>query len=231
MPLTDEQAKQVKEQILKQVESFPEDKKAQIKSYIEPMNNQELEEFLIKNKMIPQEGQEAQDPNSEGSIQGTQCIMCSLANKKIESLVIYEDKDYLAALEINPYTKGHTILIPKKHIEEAKTLKNKALSLANRIGKHLIKKLESEDYEITTTDDLKHAVINIIPKYPGEKLDYQRKPAKKEELKETQEKIGLIKARIYKPRQPRAKKESTKDPSKSNKHAEKKLPQFNRRIP
>jgi len=242
MPLTDEQAKQIKEQILKQVESFPEDKKAQIKSYVEPMNNQELEEFLIKNKMIRQEGQEGEMNGSEspsdgevgrtesGGLGGTQCIMCALANKKVESLVIYEDKDYLAALEINPYTKGHTILIPKKHIVEAKTLKNKALSLANRIGKHLIKKLESEDYEITTTDDLKHAIINIIPKYPGEKLDYQRKPAKKEELKEIHEKIGVIKAKVSRPRQKREKTETIENSGKKEK-PKKSLPQLNRRVP
>jgi diadenosine tetraphosphate (Ap4A) HIT family hydrolase len=232
MPITDEQAKQIKEQILKQIESFPEDKKAQIKSYIEPMNNQELEEFLIKNKMINQ-GQANQNEDevqeeTQGQV-GGQCIMCSLANKKIESLAIYEDKDYLAALEINPFSKGHTILIPKQHLEETKKIKNKALTLANRIGKHLVSKLEAESYEITTSDELKHVIINIIPKYKSEKLDYQRKPTEKEELKELSEKIGIIKAKISKPRVKKPKIEKDK-PEKEDK-PKKSLPQMNRRIP
>lgn len=236
MPLTDEQAKQIKEQILKQVENFPEEKKAQIKSYIEPMNNQELEEFLIKNKMIQQEGQnptEDSETNSENTPQGTpQCIMCALANKKIESLIVYEDKDYLAALEINPFSKGHTILIPKQHLEETKQLKDKALTIANKIGKHLVNKLEAESYELTTSEDLKHAIINIIPKYKGEKLDYQRKPSKKEELKELSEKIGIIKARVSKPRIKKPKTEQTDKDKKSKDDKPKKVGlQMNRRAP
>ncbi|MBM3246930.1 HIT family protein [Candidatus Pacearchaeota archaeon] len=232
MPINDEQAKQIKEQILKQVENLPEEKRAEIKSYIEPMSNQELEEFLIKNKMIRQEGESESSEDSAGensSGLGKECIMCALANKKISSLAIYEDKDYLAALEINPFTKGHTILIPKQHLEETKQIKNKALTLANRIGKHIVSKLEAESYEINTSAELKHAIINIIPKYKGEKLDYQRKPAKKEELTEIASKIGTIKPRISKPREKKPKGEKN---NKEEKEVSKKsLPSMNRRIP
>ena len=58
MPLTDEQAKSIKEQLFKQVDNFPEDKKEQVRKYIEDMNNEELEQFLIKNKQMQGESQE-----------------------------------------------------------------------------------------------------------------------------------------------------------------------------
>jgi histidine triad (HIT) family protein len=205
MPLTDEQAKSIKEQLFKQIESFPEDKRAGIKSYIESLDNEKLEEFLIKNKLIrsPNEsGESAENTNEESSespaepTPGKQeCVMCMLANKKIESLAIYEDKDYLAALEINPFSPGHIILIPKSHIKESKALKSKAFTIANKIGKHLVKNLKAENFQITSSDDVGHAIINIIPRYKDQKVSFERKPAKKQELQELAIKIGKLEAK------------------------------------
>lgn len=215
MPFTEEQSKSIKQQILKQIESFPEDKREQIKSYVHSLNNEQLEEFLIKNNLIK---------SSENPEKTDGCIFCSIANKKIESLNVYEDKDYLAALEINPYSIGHAILIPKKHIKESKGLPSKAFTIANKIGRHLIKKLKAESFQITSSEDLKHAIVNIIPVYKDKPLDYQRKPMKKQELQDVAIKIGEIK-----------KKEKKEKIVKTNKKLEKEIAKdlilLNRRIP
>ena len=57
MVLKEEEAKSLKEQLLKQVESLPEDKKAELKEYIGSLNNEQLEEFLIKNNLIKPQSQ------------------------------------------------------------------------------------------------------------------------------------------------------------------------------
>jgi histidine triad (HIT) family protein len=195
MVLTDDQAKSIKEQILKQIETFPEDKRAQIKDYISPMNNQELEDFLIKNKMLGQEGEgtEEDDTNSGKEKSSVKCIMCAISNKQIESLTLYEDKDYLAVLDINPVSPGHTLLIPKKHIKDAKDLKSSAFTLANKIGKTIMTKLSAESFQVNSSEDLGHAIINILPKYKDKKPNYERKPADKSDLQAIAIKIGQIK--------------------------------------
>lgn len=43
------------------------------------------------------------------------CIFCEIASKKIPVNVVYEDKDFLAFLDINPQSPGHTQVISKKH--------------------------------------------------------------------------------------------------------------------
>ncbi len=43
------------------------------------------------------------------------CIFCKIVNGKISSVKIYEDKDYLAILDINPNMEGMTMVITKKH--------------------------------------------------------------------------------------------------------------------
>lgn len=221
MPLTEDQVKYLKEQILKQIETLPEDKREQIKQYILSLNEQQLEEFIAKNNMMQEQAGSEEPPQKASK---SQCVFCSIANKQIESLIIYEDKDYLAALEINPLSKGHTLLMPKKHISEVKQLKNKAFTLANRIGKHIIKKLGAENFQITTSDELKHAIINIIPAYKDKPID-KRSPAKKQELQEIAIKIGQIKKkeRVIKIKTDKPEPEKSKE--KSN------LIRLSRRIP
>ena len=43
------------------------------------------------------------------------CVFCKIAKHEIPSKVVYEDDQILAFLDIQPVTKGHTLIIPKEH--------------------------------------------------------------------------------------------------------------------
>lgn len=43
------------------------------------------------------------------------CIFCKIVNKEIPANIVYEDDQFLAFLDINPLSPGHTLVIPKKH--------------------------------------------------------------------------------------------------------------------
>ncbi len=43
------------------------------------------------------------------------CVFCAIAAGEIPSFKIYEDDIVLAYLDINPFSKGHTLVIPKAH--------------------------------------------------------------------------------------------------------------------
>jgi len=47
----------------------------------------------------------------------TDCTFCKIVNGKVPSKKIYEDEESFAFLDINPFTEGHTLLIPKEHYE------------------------------------------------------------------------------------------------------------------
>jgi len=185
MALTNEQAQQIKEQIFKQLENFPEDKREDAKNHIESLNNEQLEEFIIKNNLI-------KNSSESGGENENSCIMCLISGKKIKSFSVYEDENYLAVLEINPLSEGHTILIPKKHIEKIKDIPKSSEEIIKKIEKHLIKKLNVKEVKITPSEEVGHAIINIIPVYDGKEIK-NRKSAKPEELKKIKEKIGEIK--------------------------------------
>jgi histidine triad (HIT) family protein len=45
------------------------------------------------------------------------CLFCKIVKGEIPSTKVYEDKDVVAFLDIFPFTKGHTIVVPVEHHE------------------------------------------------------------------------------------------------------------------
>tara|TARA_Y100000310_G_scaffold252700_1_gene259436 strand:+ start:1014 stop:1607 length:594 start_codon:yes stop_codon:yes gene_type:complete len=44
-----------------------------------------------------------------------QCIFCKIAKGEIESNIVYEDSNVMAALDVQPANPGHVIVFPKEH--------------------------------------------------------------------------------------------------------------------
>jgi len=73
-----------------------------------------------------------------------ECIFCKIARKEIPALIVQEDEDSVAFLDINPRSKGMCIVIPKQHFETfeqnrevSSKLFDKALIVAEKIQKAL----------------------------------------------------------------------------------------------
>lgn len=43
------------------------------------------------------------------------CVFCKIISGEWSAEKIYEDDNVLAFLDINPVTRGHTLIVPKKH--------------------------------------------------------------------------------------------------------------------
>lgn len=172
--LSQEQIKQIKSQLFKQIEKFPEQQREAARKQIEEMNTEELEEFLIKNNMI-------KDKEEQGDSQ--ECIFCLILKGKMKAYRLDENKKALAILELNPLSPGHTIVISKEH----NSLSNLAFSLANRIAKRIKSKLKPEEVKIENSKLMGHELINIIPIYKNQKLE--KKKAEERELILLQEKL------------------------------------------
>ena len=46
-----------------------------------------------------------------------ECVFCKIVSGKAPSQVVYEDEGYIAFLDKFPFSKGHTLVCPKKHGE------------------------------------------------------------------------------------------------------------------
>jgi len=168
--LSEEEVANIKEQLAKQIEKFPEEQRESALAQIEAMNAEQLEEFLEKNNLIK---------NSE------KCLFCSIIEGEIPSYKIAENKEAIAVLDINPVSKGHCLIIPREHksIEEIRS----AMQFAQEVSKIIKTKLNPENVKIETTSVQGHDLINIIPIYRGKKPE--RKKATEEELQELQQQL------------------------------------------
>ncbi len=71
------------------------------------------------------------------------CIFCKIVAGEIPSFKVYEDDNFFGFLTIKPHTKGHTLLIPKIHVEEILVSSDETSTELFRSGKDLAKKIKS----------------------------------------------------------------------------------------
>ncbi len=45
------------------------------------------------------------------------CIFCKIIAKEVPNYTVYEDEFVLAFLDVFPHAQGHTVVVPKKHVE------------------------------------------------------------------------------------------------------------------
>ncbi len=164
MPLTKEQAQQIKNQLLENLPSFPENQKDLIKQKILSLSPNELEEFLKQNNLAKQE-----------------CIFCSIVANQTPSHKISENQENIAILEINPAAKGHILIVPKKHSQK---MSESAKEIASQIIKKIKFHLKPKDISAKQTNIMGHQLIEIIPVYDDKPTE--RKKASESELQELQ---------------------------------------------
>jgi len=64
------------------------------------------------------------------------CVFCKIINGEIPSYKVYEDEEVYAFLDITQGTKGHTLVVPKTHVENIYALDaSKAGRIFERIPK------------------------------------------------------------------------------------------------
>lgn len=53
------------------------------------------------------------------------CTFCNIVKRKQKSHIVWEDKRFLAFLDMKPIKSGHILFIPKKHSNSIESLSNK----------------------------------------------------------------------------------------------------------
>jgi len=187
MEMPKEQIEQIKKQLFEQIEkTFPPEQIQSTKQSILEMNNKEFQEFLIRNKIIKTDSESSSKDKNSNSNQSPFRLIVS---GEIPSYKIDENKDALAVLEINPVSKGHVILIPKKNVFESEKIPQSLFVLTKKISKKIKEKLKPVDIPVFVSKILGEMIINIVPVYNSktpENLDSPRKKVSEEELIELQ---------------------------------------------
>ena len=97
-----------------------------------------------------------------------ECIFCKIVAGKMPSYKIYEDKEYLAFLDIRPLNPGHTLVIPKKHYRWVWDDPNidRYYKVVGRIANTLKKAFKTEMIaSIVLGGEVFHAHVWLIPRF------------------------------------------------------------------
>lgn len=115
------------------------------------------------------------------------CIFCKIVKGEIPSYTIYEDNDVKVFMDISPISKGHSLVIPKKHYTNLMDMDKELLREIDEVIKELYPKfkerLGAEGLTRMQNNELgqevKHYHMHLIPRYKNdnfvEKVDEEAK--------------------------------------------------------
>jgi histidine triad (HIT) family protein len=128
------------------------------------------------------------------------CIFCKIIKKELPCYKIYEDDKFLAFLDIQPISKGHTLIIPKEHYntfeETPVELLSEMIKVVNKVGIAIKKATKSDGFNIGLNNGeaagqiIFHTHFHIIPRFNNDGLStWPSVECSKEEFKEISENI------------------------------------------
>lgn len=115
---------------------------------------------------------------------------------EIPSYKVAEDERFYAFLDINPLTKGHTLVVPKEEVDYLFDLNDRTLAdmmlFAKRIAARIKRKIACKRVAVVVLGlEVPHAHIHLIPIQSENDVDFHR-----EKLRLTPEEFREIAAEL-----------------------------------
>jgi diadenosine tetraphosphate (Ap4A) HIT family hydrolase len=108
------------------------------------------------------------------------CVFCAIVAGEAPAIRIYEDDDYLAILDIRPFTRGHTLVLPKRHSVDLTDTSAETLADMVAIGQRIALAARATELADATNIALNdgraafqtvlHIHLHVLPRRNGDKL-------------------------------------------------------------
>ncbi len=99
------------------------------------------------------------------------CIFCKIIEGELESKKVYEDEKVLVILDAYGKSKGHSLIIPKKHSENILEEDIDLLLYIKKTIEILKEDYKASDYKVVTNigkkagQEIFHTHVHVIPYY------------------------------------------------------------------
>jgi histidine triad (HIT) family protein len=122
------------------------------------------------------------------------CIFCKIVSGEIPSYKIDENDKTIAFMDINPWTRGHALVIPKEHSRNIYDVDPDDLAAIHKTGQRVAKRMRDrlncegintlQSSEPVAMQTIFHTHVHVIPRYSddGLRLPAHPQPADQEEL-------------------------------------------------
>src|SRR3989344_2830137 len=108
------------------------------------------------------------------------CVFCKIARGEISAQKVAESNNFFAILDVNPKSKGHTLIIPKKHFvtlfDIPNNLGEELLKFTKKVAFEVLEKKIGDGFNIIMNNlepagqIVKHAHLHILPRKEGDGL-------------------------------------------------------------
>ena len=104
------------------------------------------------------------------------CLFCRIVSGELPATVVYEDDDSVAFLDHRPLFHGHTLLVPREHVETLGELPAKIIGPYFEAAQLLSRVVESAmDAEGTfvamnnrVSQSVPHLHVHVVPRWTGD---------------------------------------------------------------
>lgn len=107
-----------------------------------------------------------------------ECVFCKIARGEAKAEKIYETENVVSFLDINPRAPGHSLVIPRKHVETLADLESELVADVFKATKKVVlmlkKALGPDAFIIGINDgkvagqEIPHLHVNVIPRFKGD---------------------------------------------------------------
>lgn len=108
------------------------------------------------------------------------CIFCAIVSGQIPATKIDEDDRVVAFMDINPATRGHTLVIPRKHAANVLEIDPEDLAactaMGQKIAQRAVRGLGADGVNLLNScgehawQTVFHFHLHVIPRYQGDPL-------------------------------------------------------------
>lgn len=129
------------------------------------------------------------------------CVFCAIAAGEIPCFKVYEDELVLAYLDINPFSEGHTLVIPKAHTTGLLDTPEETLAVllarVKKVAAHIKTALGCDGFHILQNNGaaagqtVGHIHFHIVPRRNGDPIEFANRPGDMEHLKALAARIGV----------------------------------------
>ncbi|QUR68498.1 HIT family protein [Mycobacterium spongiae] len=112
------------------------------------------------------------------------CVFCAIIAGEAPAIRIYEDDSYLAILDIRPFTRGHTLVLPKRHSVDITDTQPETLAGMITVGQLIARAARATELADATNIGINdgpaafqtvfHIHLHVLPRRTGDKLAVAR---------------------------------------------------------
>jgi len=113
------------------------------------------------------------------------CVFCEIVAGRAPAIRVHEDDSFLGILDIRPFTRGHTLVIPKSHSVDLTDTPAATLAAMMALGQRIAQATRASGLAATgnnvAINDGKSAMqtvfhihLHVIPRRDGDKMSFAK---------------------------------------------------------